>query len=313
MNNDISFNKRFYLDSKSEQSLIFSKLYLDAFDIDDFNRKSKSIETADVLSMDDDGIRQMIRNIMSFRHPLTGQEYYNIPTWSYVCNKGTKFYRIMKVDKSDTINPPLDILKCHDNVWNPPIEKVKWYGRLNYPNESVLYTSYKIPEICLKEARLTNEDRFALITYEAKEDILVTIVGYFQEDSKFTDEENIKMKTLTEFFFNQFTKEVDEKDESSYKISSNIIKECYSIPDDSQDGWLYPSIAFNMGYNICFKPEIAKKKLQLKGVEICKLDEKYGFVVNYVVDGLERGSEFTYHLIGSDKQKELYPHISLCE
>jgi hypothetical protein len=66
------------------------------------------------------------------------------------------------------------------------------------------------------------------------------------------------------------------------------------------------------GYNVCFKPENAKKKLLLKGVEICKLDSKYGFVVNYVAETLENG-DFNYHKIGSDKQKELYPHIVLCE
>lgn len=243
MSEGAEFNKRFYFDPESEESIIFQKLYLNAFDIDTFNEKIKSIEILDILNANDDSIRQVIRKIMTFNHHITGQDYYNIPTWSYIYKKGTEFCRVRKIDKSDIITPPSDIIKSCSDVWNPSVDKVTNYSRLNYPHESLLYTAHQYPEICIKETNITDQDRFALITYEAKEDILVTIVGYFQDNSAFTPKENAKIKVLTEFFFNQFTKEISAGEEYLYKVSSNIIKECYTTPDDSQDGWLYPSIA----------------------------------------------------------------------
>lgn len=313
MSESTHFHQRYYFGTGSQDGILLRKLYLSAFDTELFNQKKKMIDTEDIISLGDDSIRQVIRNIMTFKHHITEQNYYSIPTWTYLYEKGTRFYRVRKIDKSNFIDPPIDKIKNSSYLWNPPAHKISNYGRLNYPHESLLYTSHNYSEIAIKEMKITDQDRFALITYEAKEDIYVTIVGYFREDSDFTAEENRKIQALTDFFFNQFTKDISAGDEYLYKISSNLIKECYFIPENSQDGWVYPSVALKKGHNVCFKSENAKQKLELKGVEICKLDEKYGFVVNYVIEGFNRQEGLVFHLIGSDKQRELYPHLKRCK
>ena len=313
MDTDTTFDHRFSFPPDSNDGLVFTKLYLSSFDTDLFSNKQMAFGNIDVLNADNIHIRQKIRDVMTFNNRITGQNYYYIPTWSYIYNKGTPFYRVRKIKESEII-APYESIKCWDDVWNPPTKYITSYGRLNYPHESLLYTTPFSPEIAIKEMKITPQDKFALIKYEAIEDIIVTIAGFFQENSALTTEENQKCKVLTNFFHDNITKDISLGDEHLYKIPANIIKECYTdYTDNSQVGWVYPSIASKKGFNVCFKPEEAKKKLKLKGTEICKLDNKYDFIIYYVIEGLEENSTMKYHLIGSEIQKSLYPHISLTD
>jgi hypothetical protein len=308
-NKEFQYNYRSQFESGSKDGILYQKLYLHSFETDLFKDKWEKFVLKDLSMVDNAIVRDSIREVMTFYNPVTKQSYYNIPIWSYIYNKGHKFYRVRRIIDKE-INIPPDEMKQWGDIWAPPNEFVQNYGRLNYPAESLLYTAADNPIIAINELKLKDGEPFILITYEAKEDFIVTIVGYHQERSYLTEEENEKSKSLTDFFSDIFTKEIKEDNEHLYKITSNLIKECYTIDDESQLGWVYPSIANKKGRNVCFKPEKAKDKLNVTGVELCKVDANYGFVINYVLDDLDVNSEFTYHLIGSEVQKKKCPQIN---
>lgn len=303
-------DSRSYFPPDSEETMLFERLYLYGFDIEEFKNKWNDFVAKDFRTFDNASIRKSIRDVMSFTNPITKQTYYNIPTWTFVFNKGQKFYRVRRIGNNEITVPTKELSQWSD-IWNPPEQCVNDYGRLNYPAESFLYTSADYPMLAVNELKLSQSEPFVLITYEAKEDIFVTIIGYHKKREYLLEVENEKLNYLTSFFEDIFTKDVSDQTRYFYKVSSNLIKECYTLNDDTQDGWVYPSIANKKGFNVCFKPASALKKLKITGIELCKVERSHGFLINYVVDDINENSRFSYHLVGSEVQRQKYPHISM--
>lgn len=67
MSESTQFHQRHYFGPESQDDIIFKKLYLSAFDIELFNQKKKMLDTEDTISLSDDSIRQVIRNIITFK------------------------------------------------------------------------------------------------------------------------------------------------------------------------------------------------------------------------------------------------------
>lgn len=300
--------ERWYLDNEEEQ-ILYSKLYIAGFTGAVFDNHMEQFNELDFMNLEDDAVRNEIIRLISFRNPITNQEYFNIPTWTYVYPSGTKFYRIRRINVNDRLLP-VDCIKTKSDLWNPPESCISYYGRLNGVNESLLYVAASNIDIAIEETKLKDDDDFLLISYEAQEDVEVTIVGFHKESAKLTALENDKYRMLTDYFKSLITTRAE--DERIYKITSNLIKQCYTIPNSSQDGWVYESVALGKGHNVCFKPDRARLKLKVVGAEVCRMDSDYKFKVKYVLGDLNSDIKLSFHIIGSEYQKEHYPHISLC-
>lgn len=252
-------DERWYFDPEDESKIIYYKLYLDVFSNEHYQRKLKNLINMNFDSMSNQAIRNEIRNLISFTNNITSQAYYYIPTFSYIYKCNSKFFRVRKLGNNlyEVRNRRL----CKRDLWNPEVNYVKEYGRLNYPNESLI-----------------------------------------------TDEENMKISQLINGISDLFKLTIDESNKRLYRLTSNLIKECYYL-EGYQDGWVYPSIALRKGHNVCFKPTIAEKKLKVCGAEICTLDEEHLFSVRYVLGDLENENTLKFHDLGSDFQKRSYPHI----
>ncbi|MBN1778384.1 MAG: hypothetical protein JW811_09710 [Clostridiales bacterium] len=309
MNDCGRFDKRYYFQPDSEKSEIYSQLYFSEFNIKEFNKRKREFLSLSFNKLNDQEIKNEIKKLISFKNPITSQKYFYVPTWAYRCNKGTRVYRVRKIafDLKKFYSPDIKILR---DFWYPPESYIKDYERLNYPCESLLYTT-QTPEIAINEMKIHTDEYFMLITYELEDDIDLTIIGLSQRDSDLLNIVDVKKKVLNDFFFEIFTS--DSTENNLYNVTSNLLKFCFCLPYPSQGGWFYPSIKSEMGYNCCFKPDIADSKMKLDGVEICKLDSKYKYIIQAVMANIDENNAFTYHLIGSETQKKLYPHLSLCE
>lgn len=131
---------RHYFAPESDEAIIFNKLYLLGFQKEAFLDKWKAFESKEIDSLEDMKIRQSIREVMTFYNPITRQSYYNIPTWTYLYKKGSKFFRVRRIESNDIIIPPKET-ECWRDFWNPPEERIADYGRLNYPAESLFIHS----------------------------------------------------------------------------------------------------------------------------------------------------------------------------
>lgn len=229
--------------------------------------------------------------------------------------KGTRFYRIRKINQNE-LKIPLKEIQKESDAWAPPKEIIENWGRLNKPKESLLYTTPENIEIPIEEMKVEESEYFALIVYEAKEDIKVSCIGLENDYKEYGMKENeiIKARMLDDFLIHEFTRDVGKGTEYLYRISEIIAKSYFDLPPrEVQDAWLYPSVASKKGYNVCFRPDIAKEKLRLLGVQILNYtrEEKSILFSVKLVCFLNEEKEFDYYRCDSEKVKEVFPEINL--
>lgn len=226
-------------------------------------------------------------------------------------SKGTRFYRVRKLDVDDHFIPLREV-KSPKDVWNPPASKVG-LGRLNRENESLLYTSPITPVVAIQEMKVADNQNFVLSVFEAREDIKVCNMAIAELLPSFSAEENLKHKMLNDFLVHEFIRDVGLDTTYLYKISETIMKDYYDLPSDTQDGWCYPSVAKKGQFNVCFREEKARKKLKLVGIQIAtKQDKDDGMMIRPKLIGLAKTYDepFKYHEMGSAEQIKVFPEYA---
>ena len=170
---------------------------------------------------------------------------------------GGFFYRVRKLEQ------PIKYLE-HSDFWEAPPKFIK-YGRLNKPEQQLLYISPGEIETPKKEVGILEKDFFLIVRYEVLKPINVISIG-FKDDTtdEFTADTNDKINLITEFINRMFL--VNGK--HAYKVSSVIAQDICEF--ENYDGWVYPSVAHKGGENLCLKLT-AKNKLKVHSASICQL------------------------------------------
>lgn len=182
------------------------------------------------------------------------------------------YTRLRKKDKlyrTRAINPcSIDKIMDEKEFWEPPSQYVK-YGRLNLPNESKLYVSYKDPELAIKE-NSEIKDYFILIEYEVIEDFECSIIDSI-----------LDLNNVTPDFFEREDKEVYEAinkfleklmthksiDDNYYEFTNEIVRKIFlKLSPSSINGYCYHSAVSSNGYNLCLNPESAHEYLKINSV-----------------------------------------------
>ena len=227
---------------------------------------------------------------------------------------GTRFYRIRKVEQSDHYLP-LKAMTFENDAWNPPNDVITRMGRLNKIGESLLYTSPGNPFVAVEEMKIQDGERFCLIVYESIKETKVTMISLWEDDTNLTSEENLKMRIISNFLKDEFTREVGEGTEHLYKISEKITKNYFDLPPGIiQDAWCYPSVAAKKSVNVCFRPEMAKDILKLVGVQVCfvkKSETNYIFECQAIASGFDADKKFMYYTVDSEECRKVFPEIKI--
>lgn len=204
-------------------------------------------------------------------------------------------------------------MKNKADGWLPPKGILKDYGRLNRPQQPVLYTSSHSVN-AFYEANCSVDDYVFLIIYKTKNLSRLSEIHAPQYIKELSELENAKKMILDEFLLNDFRKYVPLNMKHLYK-SSLLIYENFFL-DDRIDAFAYPSIAtpINMGFNICFSEQQAEKCLDVLGVMICKVTakgDKSEFRVMPLFDGFLDGDNFTFYQYNSERSKERFGNFAI--
>ncbi len=226
---------------------------------------------------------------------------------------GTRFYRVRALPENDR-KIPFQTMSRVSDCWEPPEHIVK-AGRLNRDNEALLYTAPISPFVAVEELKIPDGELFSLIVYEALEQINVTMIGALPTTEGLNAEEVLKSKMIQDFLKHEFIRDVGVGTEYLYRISESITKDYFDLPPDFQDAWCYPSVAKKGHLNVCFRKD-KRSKLKLIGSQIASVvreKDDYLFHAKLVTKIGADGESLTYHQIGSDEQRELFPEIMLAE
>lgn len=146
---------------------------------------------------------------------------------------GTQFFRMRPL--SSALENPVE-----GDFWEPP-EKYASRGRLNKPNQPLLYISTEFATTAAETGVDVNLDRYLLILYTARTKILVTFTELnVQAVGSVLSREKLK-----------FINKVLSKKGPSAHILSQIVAEKYV--NFSLHGWSYDSMKYVGGRNICLR------------------------------------------------------------
>ncbi|MDH1309904.1 RES family NAD+ phosphorylase [Acinetobacter baumannii] len=219
----------------------------------------------------------------------------------------TVFYRARGIPLNDTITP-LKMMSHVGDAWEPPSEYVKYPGRLNDINQSILYCCPYDPFLAIKEARASANNFVAIMKYKSIRNILVTALGDYENS-------NLPKDELTRLYYSfideEFAQDVKNGEENRYAITRAVAETFANFPN--QDGWYYRSVLSSEKFNLAFLPGKHKDCLKLEGVMIGDLRSKgldnNFFNVLSVIDFDENTGLARYHEMGSEVQKKLFPEV----
>lgn len=287
-------------------------VFLSKISIEDILNKSESFHSLNIKKLSDEQLFNALMEAITFDVDGSGTKMSFLMPKSVLYPIGTRFYRIRKLNKGD-IGIPLKTILVEQDAWNAP-EKNCNLGRLNKDGESLLYTSIQSPNVCVEEMDIKDGERFCLIVYEAKRDIKATLIGIWQNDQTLSEDENLKMRMITNVLGDLFSRDVGEGTVFLYRVSERIAKDYYDLPPDFQDAWCYPSVAAKQGHNCCFRPNVAKEVLNLIGVQVCSVnrqDNTYLYKCDCIIVWNKDKGVFDYYPVDSLMCRSLFPEIEV--
>ena len=79
-----------------------------------------------------------------------------------------------------------------------------------------------------------------------------------------------------------------------------------------QDAWCYSSVAAKQGHNCCFRPDVARKVLNLLGVQVCSVnrkDDAYYYKCECILVWNNDKGVYDYYNVDSPMCRRLFPEI----
>lgn len=147
--------------------------------------------------------------------------------------------------------------------WEAPTNKIKSYGRLNEPGESIFYLSND-PLQTFKEIRYqvkgNKEQAVILNSYKVKKNFSATIIGDRFENATSSDEVYANM------IYKLFTYPSELYGENIYKLS-NFLSNFYNYIPTGPRAFAYPPVGEEDEYvkNLAFEPRDAHEYLEYNG------------------------------------------------
>lgn len=200
-----------------------------------------------------------------------------------------------------------EAMNCEDDLWARRSSMITEYGRLNTPNQSILYTSLE-GSTTLVEADVNIGDFFFMICYKRTKPILFSDCSRFFAFNELSEEENLKRYVIFNLLRNEFVREFPKTydKQSQYCLSSNIAKHFFI--NDDVDAIQYPSVKGLGAYNCAFFEDRAKECLTPICVKFCLLEERLGnreARIRTITNGFWQNNKFIWTSLNSKLSKEL--------
>lgn len=282
------------------------KTILSFFDANRLLDKIEEFRSLDLRTITDSELSKAIFNVLciEFENAKMLLNFHS----TRIIPKGTDLFRIRRID-ADDVEIPLKCMRKKADAWNPPKKVITKMGRLNKVGESLLYVSLN-PYTAIKELKIKEGEKISLIAYKTKRDIYAVFIGLTNHDSyALTPEEKVKARLIENFLYEEFSRDVGEGTEFLYRASEHIARNYFEPdPADEDEVWMYPSIVSKKEHNLCFRSNVAKRLLRLRGVMIGSF-EQGNIICNHITHGIDGNHNFIYYPVGSDVQKSIFPEI----
>ncbi len=272
------------------------KALLSGVSIVDLLEKVRSFRRLNVRTLSDQDLQAEIQKVLQVGNEAMLRIPYS------VFPKGTDFFRARRA--ADLILP-IGCARIAEDAWAPPSACVQIAGRLNKIGEPLLYTCVGNVTTPLRELRLREGDCAAMFAFRATKEVQATTMGVTDLAPGYTSDERAKINIITDFLYNEFTREVGQGTEHLYRPAEMIAKSYFDMP--IQDAWVYPSVQSRSSMNAVFRPEAAKSCLSLRGVMLGVVDPDGHFLIKGV--GIAKDGIFNYYRPDAEEARSVFPQL----
>lgn len=222
------------------------------YDLQDFRKKVSGFWSRPLPS-DVDAILDQVLEVANMTEkvhfPFTWEEY--LP--------GTVFLRVRKVS-AEKFQRGFTV----KDLWEAPKEYVP-AGRLNQPEEPLLYTCIGDPHGPMFEAGLKPDDYFILVEYKLRTPIYFKKIGVTDEHIDLTPREREIEEVLSTFIRDVLTIPAGEGPEDLYTLTQKTLESFFPF-DEVIDGWTFESTLRPPVKNAVIAPSDAHSKLEVNSV-----------------------------------------------
>ncbi|WP_203641578.1 hypothetical protein [Levilactobacillus andaensis] len=120
-------------------------------------------------------------------------------------------------------------------------------------------------------------------------------------------EDRILASIRNDFLRVEFTRDVAPGLEHLYRVSNQIVKDDFDLPEEMSKAWTYPAIQNKVNYNIGMRPAIAHQLLSFCGAAVGKVitqGEDRGIADILLVD-----SQFQPLRVTDESLKAIMPNL----
>lgn len=238
-----------------EDVLEMKKSLLDSISVMEILDRIRNFRRLPFRYMTFEAIARELDHVINYPDPLSGKptSVFHFHVGEYPV--GYHFYRVRKEHP----------LKTVADCWCPPAAVMR-PNRLNRPGQPALYTSPRNFTVAMDELQVRVGQTVSLISYRAKAKVVVTNIGVEHNYANLTEDQAIKFKMLTDFLYDEFTRDVAMGSEHRYQISNLIAENAHPVLPGGA-GWCYPStMRGGEHYNVCFVADTVHDFLELLGV-----------------------------------------------
>jgi len=229
------------------------RLFYSGFDLNAFNENVAAFWSRDLSERAEDLLEAIIQTMRigeDWVFPFSWDEY--LP--------GTDFWRVRRVTPEQ-----LRVGLTVSDLWEAPREFVP-AGRLNLPNEPLLYTTLGNPLGPMREAGLEAGDTFIMIWYRLLEPIVFKRVGATNPDLDLTDQEQRIEEALSVFIKNVLAIPAEQHGPCIYALTQQVLRRFYPLDSNWETGWTYESTLTSGTSNAAIEVEAAHAKLAVNSV-----------------------------------------------
>jgi len=266
----------------------------------ELTNRIKQFRSLDLQKMNEKELYEQIQQVLLFDGQCSFFSNYCTIEFGHL-------YRVRKISKLEQIEK-----SSEDDFWNPPPKFVEDYGRLNKPNESLLYTSRTRPIAAVQELKIKENNIFFLIVYRVTRNIQAIEIGgdydfHYQNLGKSSENIILINETYNNFFRDEFCRDVGIGTEYLYKLSVAIARNIFSFPPSGEkfiDAMQYPSVCSKKDWNVCILPEKVKELLAVQSVMVVQYFGADRIIPIKIMQGYDKkGNAKFYNLKPDEKLK----------
>lgn len=233
-----------------------------------FAQRARRFDSMDLADLSAQELIDKFNKVISL--DLAGSEGSTaiIPTMTRSIPEGTSFWRARKM-RPHSEKPHVEQISFEGDLREPPAERVSTF-RFNLANEPRLYVCIGSPEATFAEIGAAPGELLCVGRFVSTEPLHVQTIGDDESTRGLSQRARYRARIINRFIRKQLYRQASKGDVKTYELTAMIARDYFDLPEETQDGIMYESVAHPGAMNVAVRPSAGLGKLKFSGALMVK-------------------------------------------